>query len=394
MFLQIHFLTSYHGSLLNRDDAGLAKRLSFGGIPRLRVSSQSQKRHWREYMMSRTDLPSALRSRRFFRTQVQDALVAEGMAADVAHALTFQLAEGVLHAGKGKTAVNPDTLDMEQPLLFGRPEAEYFRNLIRAAAATETPADVLGARIEEATKARNFGALVRQAGYGDAPAGFEGAMFGRFITSDLNARVDAPVHVAHAFTTHELDAEVDFFTVVDDLAGDEETGAAHANDMELGAGIFYGYVVVDVPLLVSNLTGCDRQQWQQEDTRAAQALLALLIQAIAEVSPGAKLGATAPYARAECVVLEVGPDQPRSLANAFLAPVRQGHRASQPMAQSVVAMGQYLDGLTNMYGPSDVRRWVSSIHPWPHAADTVLPLPTAIGQSLTTLFAASVDQRS
>ena len=45
-------------------------------------------------------------------------------------------------------------------------------------------------------------------------------------------RVDAPVHVAHAFTTHALDTEVDFFTVVDDLSEDE-TGAAHANDAEL-----------------------------------------------------------------------------------------------------------------------------------------------------------------
>ena len=40
------------------------------------------------------------------------------------------------------------------------------------------------------------------------------------------------VHVAHAFTTHALDTEVDYFTVVDDLAEDE-TGAAHANEMEL-----------------------------------------------------------------------------------------------------------------------------------------------------------------
>jgi CRISPR system Cascade subunit CasC len=47
MFLQIHYLTSYHASLLNRDDAGLAKRITFGGVPRLRISSQSQKRHWR-----------------------------------------------------------------------------------------------------------------------------------------------------------------------------------------------------------------------------------------------------------------------------------------------------------------------------------------------------------
>ena len=94
--------------------------------------------------------------------------------------------------------------------------------------------------------------------------------------------MDAPVHVAHAFSTHSLDTEVDFFTVVDDLAGDE-TGAAHANDMELGAG-FYGYVVIDIPLLLSNLTGCDRNQWKEQDFEVARSLLELLIHAIAEVT--------------------------------------------------------------------------------------------------------------
>ena len=33
-FVQIHFLTSYPAALLNRDDAGLAKRLPFGGVTR------------------------------------------------------------------------------------------------------------------------------------------------------------------------------------------------------------------------------------------------------------------------------------------------------------------------------------------------------------------------
>jgi len=387
MFLQVHFLTSYHATLLNRDDAGLAKRITFGGTQRLRVSSQSQKRHWREYMMGRTDLPSALRSRRFFGTQVRDALIAEGMPQDTAQALTRQLAEGVMHAAQGKSALkNPDTLEMDQPLLFGRPEAEYFRTLIRAAAADPSPSNALTARIAEAKKAKNLDALVRQAGLEGPATGFEGAMFGRFITSDLAARVDAPVHVAHAFTTHELDTEVDFFTVVDDLLGDEETGAAHANDMELGTGIFYGYVVVDVPLLISNLTGCERTQWQSEDPRAAKALLSLFIQAIAQVTPGAKLGATAPYSRAECVVLEVGPDQPRSMANAFLSPVRLGHHAAHPMAQSAAALAQYLESLDEMYGPGDTQRWVSSVHPWPRAQDAVVPLPTATDHSLRALF--------
>ena len=55
-FIQIHWLTSYPGALLNRDDAGLGKRLPFGGTTRGRVSSQSLKRHWR---LAGRRLPSA-----------------------------------------------------------------------------------------------------------------------------------------------------------------------------------------------------------------------------------------------------------------------------------------------------------------------------------------------
>ena len=46
-FLQIHTLTPYTAALLNRDDAGLAKRLPYGGVMRTRISSQCLKRHWR-----------------------------------------------------------------------------------------------------------------------------------------------------------------------------------------------------------------------------------------------------------------------------------------------------------------------------------------------------------
>ena len=48
-FLQIHTLTSYPAALLNRDDAGFAKRIPFGGSTRTRISSQCLKRHWRTF---------------------------------------------------------------------------------------------------------------------------------------------------------------------------------------------------------------------------------------------------------------------------------------------------------------------------------------------------------
>ena len=70
MFLQIHTLTSYHASLLNRDDAGLAKRMPFGNADRLRISSQCLKRHWREALRGQTELPTGIRSRQFFAREV------------------------------------------------------------------------------------------------------------------------------------------------------------------------------------------------------------------------------------------------------------------------------------------------------------------------------------
>ena len=120
--------------------------------------------------------------------------------------------------------------------------------------------------------------------------------------------------------------------------------------MELGGGIFYGYVVVDVPLLVSNLTGCERNEWTLQEFDDARRLLDLLIHATAQVTPGAKLGATAPYARAECVILEVGDKQPRSLANAFLQPINSHQNRLHPMGLSIKAMAQYMSALDEMCG--------------------------------------------
>lgn len=386
MFLQIHFLTSYHASLLNRDDAGLAKRIRFGGAERLRVSSQCQKRHWREWMMPRTSLPGGVRSRHFFSRVIKKELVENGVDETLAHELVLALAKALLTAAGEKEALDPKTLEMKQPVLFGRPEADYFLGLLRQAA-SEGDGKAGRRHIESVVKEgrKNFRALLRQAGIGDPAAGFDGALFGRFVTSDILARVDAPVHVAHAFTVHALDTEVDFFTVVDDLARDEETGAAHANDMELGAGLFYGYVAVDVPLLVSNLTGCTAEAWREQDPGVARELLALLMRAVAEVSPGAKLGATAPHARAAWVMLEAGESQPRSLANAFLQPVRldgEGH----PVDRSLQALVSHLDELEAMYGDTGERRVVASTRPWPREDTPVQPLESAIASVLDHVF--------
>ena len=46
-FIQVHTLNSYGPSLLNRDENGIAKRITSGGTARTRVSSQRIKRRLR-----------------------------------------------------------------------------------------------------------------------------------------------------------------------------------------------------------------------------------------------------------------------------------------------------------------------------------------------------------
>jgi len=390
MFLQIHTLTSYHAALLNRDDAGLAKRIPFGNAVRIRVSSQCLKRHWRERLQETVPLPSGLRSRHFFEREIVPRLVEGGMDEETAKTLTLETARALMKAGKGKAEL--EGLEIKQPVLFGKPEADYLVKLIQdhagggdleaSKAAIKEAIENIRKEIGKHQKA-NFMAMLKAAGFDNLYAGLEGALFGRFVTSDILARSDACVHVAHAMTVHGAQPEVDYFTVVDDLNLDEETGAAHAGDMELTAGLFYGYVVVDVPLLLSNLTGCEPGKWREQDAATAREVLQGLIKAIATVTPGAKLGSTAPYSRAEFVLLESGPDQPRTLANAYreALPTRD-----DIMAGAIARLGEHLSKLDGMYGRDDQQRFASAAHDVAMDGVSLGPLDEITGVAIDSLF--------
>ena len=74
---------------------------------------------------------------------------------------------------------------------------------------------------------------------------------------------------------------------------------------------------------------------------------------IATVSPGAKLGSTAPYACADLMLIEAGSRQPRSLANAYRTPSRP------QLAEAISALSGYLGKLDNAYGFKETRRVMS-----------------------------------
>ncbi len=355
-FLQIHTLHSYPAALLNRDDSGLAKRMPFGGSVRTRISSQCLKRHWRtaqdEFAIHGiAGSTAAIRSRNIVERRVIAPLRGtDGISDEVLAAVANAFNVGV-YGSSGATERG------RQPLLLGVPEVEHLHQ--RAAAiCAEHPADAKAAG-DSATalfnarrgEGNNFRALMEAC---RLPAGLEGAMFGRMVTSDPGANIEAAIHVAHAFTVHREESESDYFSVVDDLQGDDEdAGAAHIGDMELTAGLFYGYVVVDMPGLVSNLEGCNSGDWQDADRELAAKVVEHLTHLIATVSPGAKLGSTAPYACADLMLIEAGSRQPRSLANAYRTPSRP------QITEATGALSGFLGKLDNAYGVNETRRVMS-----------------------------------
>ena len=352
-FLQIHTLHSYPAALLNRDDSGMAKRMTFGGAVRTRISSQCLKRHWRvakdEFSIHNIEgSTSAVRSRNIVERKVMQSLRDGGQYSDeVLTAVENAFNIGV-YGNSGATERG------RQPLLLGLPEVEHLaqkaasicaENVGDAKAAGDAATALFNARRGEGN---NFRALLESA---RLPAGLEGALFGRMVTSDPGANIEAAVHVAHAFTVHREESESDYFSVVDDLQGDDEdAGAAHIGDMELTAGLFYGYVVVDVGGLVSNLEGCKAEEWDGADRTLTSKVVESLAHLIATVSPGAKLGSTAPYGYADLMLVEAGSRQPRSLANAFRDPARaQVEDASERLSG-------YLGKLDKAYGAKEARR--------------------------------------
>lgn len=380
-FLQIHTLTSYPASLLNRDDAGFAKRIPFGGAVRTRISSQCLKKHWRSFKgegsLAGLGQPMSVRSRFTFDEYVVKPLVEDGLDRTLVLAVTQAVMDAFLGKsakaakrqaaaeeeqkaeGKGKSSAkkndsepeNEQVLQTGQITVLGKPEVDYLRELVRAICAgkpkPEKAADALKDHLGKPGH-KNLEAM-------RCGAGLDAALYGRMVTSDMLSQGDAAVHVAHAFTVHAEATESDYFSAVDEIleVREEELGSGHIGTSELTSGLFYGYVAIDVPLLVSNLEGCDRKEWEKADRKLASEVVERFVKLAATVSPGAKLGSTAPHAWSHLVLVEAGSAQPRTLANAFLRPV---DLRPDVVDNTYAALGKHAAELDRMYGPAFARR--------------------------------------
>ena len=318
-FLQLHLLTAYPPACLNRDDLNRPKTAVMGGVPRLRISSQSLKRAWR----TSEQFEGALKGHVGTRTKLKGveiyqrltkAGVKEKDAKEWAQAIAGRF--GKLKAAKQDKPLND--LEIEQLAHFSPEEETAIAALTEKLAAEKTkPTD------EELNLLRKMHSAA------------DIALFGRMLADSPGFNTEAACQVAHAITVHRAAVEDDFFTAVDDLnTREEDAGSAHMGEQGFGAGLFYLYVCVN----------CDQLREQLKDELAGKTIRAL-IESAATVAPTGKQNSFASRAWAYYALAEKGSRQPRALSLAFVKPVREGDM----LGDAVAALTGMRDNLDKVY---------------------------------------------
>ncbi|WP_372723079.1 type I-E CRISPR-associated protein Cas7/Cse4/CasC [Immundisolibacter sp.] len=331
-FVQLHLLTSYPPANLNRDDTGRPKTALVGEALRLRISSQSLKRAWRTSETFQEALAGHIgtRTKRMggeILALLRERGIAEKTAREWARAMAGQF--GKIKSEK-KTEHNED-LEIEQLAHFGPEEREAVIALAGVCAERGS-----GPSTEE------LDLLRKPARAADI------VMFGRMLADAPAYNVEAAIQVAHAFTVHKAAVEDDYFSAVDDLNdGREDAGAGHIGERGYGAGVFYLYLCINRELLQENLGG---------DAELTGRALEALLHAVTKVAPTGMQNSFASRAYAAFALAEKGDQQPRSLAQAFLKPVRAREDWSL-LDAAVGALDRRCENFDQVYGACATGRY-------------------------------------
>ncbi|MGV8892499.1 MAG: type I-E CRISPR-associated protein Cas7/Cse4/CasC [Burkholderiaceae bacterium] len=361
-FIQLHILTSYPPSNLNRDDTGRPKTAVVGDCTRLRISSQSLKRAWRTSDEFAKNLPKVEdkligdRTKRIGLEWIYEKLIADSVDDVEARKWTRELMRAY-GAPEGEKDDGTDLALYNSQLVHIAPvEKEKLKGFVSLLTIylkggakdelIEKAEKAIAARDKSSDKKKGNATLSKTLAdilLVKTETAIDIAMFGRMLASVPSYGFEAAVQVAHAITVHKAAVEDDYFIAVDDLNnGETDRGAAHIGETGFGAGVFYLYICINRELLQQNLGG---------DAVLTQQALNALLHAVTKVSPTGKQNSFASRAYAGFVLAEKGDQQPRTLAQAFLKPVTAGKDQSAGiLVRAIEALTERRDNFNKVYG--------------------------------------------
>jgi CRISPR system Cascade subunit CasC len=333
MIIELHILQNFAPSNLNRDDTNSPKECEFGGYRRARVSSQCIKRSIREYFKNNELVPLDKLAKRTnsLVKELTGRLVKAGKLEEDARKASIKVIEST---GKLKLKDKEKT---EYLLLLGEKEIRAIVDIILS------NWQQLTAKSPDKKQDEAIGKSVLEALNGGKAVDL--ALFGRMLADLPGKNVDAACQVAHAISTHKVGVEFDFYTAVDDLQPEAETGAGMMGTVEFNSACFYRYANIDCAQLKKNLG---------DDKALTQKSVEAFIRAAVHAIPTGKQNSFAAQNPPSFVFAVARKSGAWSLANAFAKPVWVGENGDL-IEQSTKELVDYWGKLAKAYGDKDIQ---------------------------------------
>ena len=340
--LETHIIQNFAPSCLNRDDNNAPKDAIFGGSRRLRISSQCFKRAIRlksyEYLSVSGESKKAIRSKKIYR-KIAERLGQkyEGYEIEVLE----KWAKNALSLIKKKNEEKEDEeSSMKYSFYLGHNQIEGVTQAIIKLIGDKPNGDSL-AGLKKKTNKKVIESAMKE-------KSVEISMFGRMLADSPVLKVEACCQMAHVISTHDVKREFDFFTTVDELPMEDESGADMLDVTEFGSACYYRYAVVDVAKLY--------REYQGEAIDDAKQMLEAYLRASIFAVPSGKQNAFAAHNPPAFAGLVWRDREPRNLCNAFENPVRLREKDRSLSSVSVEELVKHETSMEKIYGSKGDKR--------------------------------------
>ena len=315
--IELHILQSFPVSCLNRDDLNSPKTAVFGGAQRARVSSKCWKRAIREQAKElQPELFKGERTR-YIVQPIIDSLLELGKSKKDADELGKKIADEI---------ATKDTEIKTKTLLFtSQSEVESFaREYVNASS--------------DIARKKSIENLLKKSPHDAADI----AIFGRMVASDYTVKLEGAAVFSHALSTHKVDNDIDFFSAVDDLQPEEETGAGHTSTLEFNSATYYRFAALNLDMLFdeNNLACLDNEKRK----KIVRAFIKSTLEAVPVARRNSQNGDVRPN-YVLCVIREKG--HPVQLVNAFEEPVFSKNGI---IKRSIELLDKEYESLKNTWG--------------------------------------------
>lgn len=288
LYMDVHVIQTLPPSNINRDDTGSPKTAQYGGVRRARVSSQAWKRAVREYFNRNSqEFKVGVRTKDIV-SYVADKVMRK--SPDWSRDAAMKGAEDAIN----NAGIATPTKDHKTKALFflGDQQAEQLAEAVIQGKNTKENEKELQKILQSNPE-------------------IDIALFGRMVADAPELNTDASCQVAHAISTHAVQTEFDYFTAMDDLSAEDQSGAGMLGNIEYNSSTLYRYADVAVH---------DFER-QLQDLKAASDACQLFVKAFSNSLPTGKVNTFANQTLPSFVMVTLREDRPVNLVSAFEQPV-------------------------------------------------------------------------